>query len=144
MTNEAIKLEESTILRVIDLSIGPIYPTVNDKNLPCDSWHLAGNNTYFPSDINEDLLKLIKQKLTKVNFTVEVGNTGYIEWEKIFPDNCYTLDEIGRTVGSVNGVRFFKRYTGTCMLVADIGKNNMFRTLSDEEVDNLVHTINLL
>ena len=64
----------------------------------------------------------MKEKLPRIDIDVEVGSTGYIIWPSAdtFSTCGYSFDEIGRVVGILDGMRFFQRYTGSCMLVADI------------------------
>ncbi len=73
---------------------------------------------------------------------MEVGSTGYIIWpeENDLPTFGYTLDEIGRTVGVVGGIRFFQRYTGNCMLVSDMGKEDGFFTCLTEDDEDVLRT----
>ncbi len=90
--------------------------------------------------------KTPQSKLPRVDFPVWVGSTGYIIWpdKNVLPTCGYTLDEIGRTVGVVDGIRFFQRYTGNCMLVANMGREDdrydrydHFTTLSQDEKEVL-------
>ncbi len=105
--NEAIELPETTIIRV-----GQISPSPTSENLPCDAWHLGGLKG---SILDETvMMRLIKEKLPKVDFPVKVSSTGYIIWpdKSVLPPYGYTLDEIGRTVGVVDEIRFFSDIQG--------------------------------
>lgn len=87
------------------------------------------------------MMQLIKESLPKIDFPVNVGATGYIIWpdESVLPRYGYTLDEIGRTVGVMDEIRFFQRYTGNCMLMAYMGGEykDYFTSLTQEDKDLL-------
>jgi hypothetical protein len=132
--NEAIELLPSPAVYFLETGKGQTDPPPNSEGLPCDQWHLAGPRS---SNLTEtEMMTLIKEKLPKVDFPVRTGATGYIIWPKMseLPPAGHTLDETGRTVGIVGGIRFFQRYTRSCMLVSDMGKGgDFFTTLSDED-----------
>ena len=143
--NEAIQLPDTGLMRIVSLKEGQIFPPPNSENLPCDASHLAG---YSSSDVDStEMMSLIKRELPKIDFPVRVGSTGYIIWpdKSVLPKYGYTLDEIGRTVGVVDEIRFFQRYTGNCMLVASMGrKDDHFTTLTQEDKDTLRNKVCLV
>jgi len=128
--NEARKLESTPTMRIVKTGNGQIYPDPNSEGLPCDASHIAGMGEYPP----DEFLKTIKEKIPKTRVEVKVGFTGYIIWPEYFPDNHYTLDEIGRTVGKIDGIRFFQRYTSSGFLVSDRREGgDYFTSMSSEE-----------
>jgi hypothetical protein len=131
--NEAMRLESTPLTRMCMIRNGvgvQISPTPNSDGLPCDISHLAGMGSY--SEVDADFLQLVKRNVPKTDVEVKVGSTGYIIWPKDFPDNRYTLDEVGRTVGKVDGIRFFQRYTSRAMVVSD-GQDGYFGCMPESE-----------
>ncbi len=146
--NTALKLEPSTYIRILSMEDGPIFPPPNSKNLPCDAWHLAGPPKQH-IDPNESLLHLIKEKLPIVDFPISVGSTGYIIWpsEEELPSNGRSFDEVGRIVGIVDRMRFFQRYTGSCMLMANTAgytEPDSFNSLSCDEKPLFIDKLNAM
>jgi hypothetical protein len=142
--DESIQLPRTCMMRIITLGEGQIYPPPNSEGLPCDASHIA---CPYVSNISETkMMELIKRKLPKVNFPVRTGSTGYIIWPETseLPVAGYTLDEIGRTVGVIDGIRFFQRYTGCCMLVSHMGKDeyDYFTSLSEDDKKLLEEKLN--
>nr|QBK85713.1 MAG: hypothetical protein LCMAC101_03080 [Marseillevirus LCMAC101] len=142
--NEARRLPPNVGTRIVITGRKQIYPPPNSENLPCDASHLAGDSD--TGGAEEQMLKLIKEKLPRIDFPVRVGSTGYIIWpnDNVLPTYGYTLDEIGRTVGIVDEIRFFQRYTENCMLVGDMGREEMrhFATFTQDEKDILLNILN--
>ena len=137
--NEARELPDTGCMRIVTVSGGQIYPPPNSENLPCDASHLAG----YRGSGGEEMMSLIKEKLPRVDFPVRVGSTGYIIWSNDLPTRGYTLDEVGRMVGVVDEIRFFQRYTGNCMLVAHMGREDgCFCCLTQEDKDLLRNKLN--
>jgi hypothetical protein len=133
VVNEAIQLPLSQPLRILEEGIGQISPPPNSEGLPCDAWHLGGYGFSVPGE--EEMMELIKEKLPRIDFPVRIGSTGYIIWpsKDDLPSAGYTLDETGRTVGVIDGIRFFQRYTRNCMLVSDMGEDGSFFTSLSED-----------
>jgi hypothetical protein len=131
--NEAVRLKSTPLMRIVNTGNGQIFPEPDSVGLPCDISHVAGTGDYAP----DDFLKRIKLKIPKTNVKVMVGSTGYIIWPEDFPDNHYTLDKIGRTVGKIDGIRFFQRYTSKGFLVSD-RREDFFTSMSPEEKEDIL------
>lgn len=81
-----------------------------------NSWHIQGMNT---DNVVLPLCQLVHSKLSrKDDLPIYVGNTGYIHLHS--DDNlpeCWTIDDLGRTVFVFNGYIYFQRYkSGGCVV----------------------------
>lgn len=123
--NEAINLPYQPLLIT-----NPNNPPDYDKSLPCNPYHLGGG---LKSNIGEELLLKIREKIPRVDFNPIIGSTGYIVWPNKLPtESGWTLDEVGRLVGYVNNIRFFQRHVHSCHIVISVDGEPFGSPSSDE------------
>jgi hypothetical protein len=110
-----------------------------------NSWHVQGTSL---NQIMLPLCQLIRNKLTrKDDLPIYVGNTGYIHLNDYktlnFPD-CWTEDDLGRTVFVFENWIYFQRYkSGGCIVRMNLTNYiNGWDVLTKEEEQELVSKIN--
>ncbi len=124
-------------------------------------WHTYGGTSYgdtsyggtsygdtsYLTDINSQLLDLVKVKLPHTQLPVFIGSTGYIQLEKNIDKHLdgWMCDSIGRCVFVLNNNLYFQRYEKTHMIMWNPLSERSFNTqLSINKAQDIIENLKIM
>lgn len=105
-----------------------------------NAWHTQGRSS---NTVVSPLCQLVRSKLArKDDLPIYIGPTGYIQLESRELPECWTVDDLGRTVFVFDDCIYFQRYvSGECVVRTKLSTND-WNAITKEEEQELVSKLN--
>lgn len=113
-------------------------------DLPCDQWHIAGNNLIHQNRICRLFIQLCKEKMDQTPLPIFIGDTGYIHWNDKIPKGkyCWDLDRSGRFVAVIGDIWMFQRYmNGDRLVWKSIEEPSYWDDINEEIMEQVINRI---
>ncbi len=96
-----------------------------------DSWHYTGSRDFHANPVGARFIAYCKEHLTKCEFPITVGNTGYPNLEEDIDSKAkgWMIDSVGRFVCVMNGKLYFQRYLEGDLIMC--GQSKKYSSCSD-------------